>query len=275
VACINLPNYDSMPVSSSSLLFSTALLAICFDASASQCVYRAKTDDARVVRFSGEVLTPENWTVDAQCERLEVVSGTVRVMAQGAGSKLGETEVSAGPLLKPGQGIADNLLRQIRVLLAGDARSRTGMSRAGADVNMLAEVLPAGLLVDHGTPLAIALPDPDGMRGAMLVLTPDTGAPLRVPAKDGVLQIPAAALRAPAHYRWHFTAPGAVQKALDGEFGLVTPATFAAVKDGADAQAKAAPGAGNATDALTVADKLIEQGYVQEARTVLAGYLLK
>jgi len=252
------------------LILSAALLLAGANASASQCVYRGKTDEARVVRFPGEVLTPENWTADAQCERLEVASGTVRVMSQGANGKLGEIEVSAGPLLKPEQGMASTLLHQIRIVLAGDERSRTGMSRAGADFDMLAEAMPTGMLVDRGAALTIHLPDPDGMRGAVLVLTPDTGAPLRIAARANALTIPAAALRAPAHYRWHFTT-GAGQQSLDGGFSVVTPATFAIVQDAVKAQTASGDGAG----ALATASGLIARDYVQEAREDLARYFLK
>jgi hypothetical protein len=259
-----------MPLFSIRFAVLAALLTASGLAAATQCVYRARTPDARVVRFSGEVLAPEGWTVDQQCERLEVVTGSYRVVAPGAGGKLAETEVLRGTLVKREDGIASGLLRQIGIVLAGDERVRAGMSRASADFDVLAESMPSGRVVDHGVALDIVFPDPVATQGAALHLTTAGRAPLRLPITAGVARMPAAYLRSGADYQWRYVQGDTT---LKGSFAVVSEATYADARAGIEAEV--GPADPDGMRALAVAERLVERGYTLESRAVLHAYFSK
>lgn len=244
-----------------------ALLAAGQMAAASQCVYRGTSADARVLRFSGEVLSAEAWTADRQCERMEVIAGAVRVIAQGPDGKLTEREVTRGTLLKPDTSMSAGLLRQISIVLAGDERARSGMSRASADFDALAEALPAGRIVDRARPIELVFPDPAAMKGAVLELSAAGRAPVNIPVVAGALRIPAAELRAGSDYQWRLRVQGTT---LKGTFSVDSLATFTTARAAIDAAPAAAGDA--PLRPLAIAERLVELGYVLESRAVLSEY---
>lgn len=250
----------------------SALLSVSCAASATQCVFRGDSAEARLVRFSGEVLSPQGWTVDQQCERLDVVAGAFRVVVPGAGGKLGETQVTRGTLVKrqEGSGGGTGLLHQIAIVLAGDERARSGMSRAGSDVDMLAEALPSGHLVDHGRPLDIDLADPAVAQGATLQWIAAGKAPVRIPVTNGVAHVPAASLHAGTAYEWRYVQGTTT---LKGSFNVVSEAAFQEARAAVDLELGAADPDG--LRPLAVADRLAERGYTFEARAVLSAYFAK
>jgi len=253
-----------MHPASTRLLILAACLSASSAAGAAECVYRAKSADARLVRFSGEMLTPRGWTVDQQCERLEVVTGTFRVVAPGAAGKLAESDVSSGTLVTREQGGGSGLMRQIAIVLAGDERVRSGMSRAGGDFDPLVEALPSGQVVDHGRALDIVFPDPAAAKGAALQFTTAGRAPLRVPVVDGVARVPASYLRSGAAYQWRLVHGGTT---LQGTFMMVSAAAYEEARAAIDAELGAADP--DSLRTLAVADRLAARGYTQEARTLL------
>jgi hypothetical protein len=251
---------------STRLFILAAFLSASCAATAAECVYRAKSADARLVRFSGEMLAPRGWTVDQQCERLEVVTGTFRVVAPGAAGKLTESDVSSGTLVTREQG-GGGLMRQIAIVLAGDERVRSGMSRAGGDFDPLVEALPSGQVVDHGRALDIVFPDPAAVKGATLQLATAGRAPLRVPVVDGVARLPASYLRSGVAYQWRLAHGGTT---LQGTFTMVSQAAYEQTRAAINDELGAADPDGLRT--LAVADRLAARGYMLEARTLVDAY---
>jgi hypothetical protein len=249
------------------LFILAALLSASCAATAAECVYRAKSADARLVRFSGEMLAPRGWTVDQQCEHLEVVTGTFRVVAPGAAGKLAESDVSSGTLVSREQGGGTALMRQIAIVLAGDERVRSGMSRAGGNFDPLAEALPSGQVVDHGRALDIVFPDAAAAKSATLQLATAGRAPLRVPVVDGVARLPASYLRSGAAYQWRLAQGGTT---LQGTFTMVSESVYAQTRAAINDELGAADPDGLRT--LAVADRLAARGYLLEARTLASAY---
>ncbi|WP_025916230.1 hypothetical protein [Herminiimonas sp. CN] len=248
-------------------LLAGLLLGCVTQVGATQCAFKGQNGDARLVRFSGEVLMPEGWTSDNQCERLEVAGGVVRVMYQSAAGKLVETTVERGPLVRKGEGAPNGIFHQIGIMLAADQKTRLGMSRAAVDFDALYESFPAGHIVQSGVPLEIVLFDAEAARGAAFRLESTGKPPFSVIIRGGKLTLPVAVLEPGVSYRWSLKQGTNLVK---GEFSVVSAADYAQVRKAIDGELGAQP---EADTRLAVASRLVEQEYFLEARSVLRNYL--
>lgn len=134
-------------------------------ASASACLYKGTDATARVINRSGEITTPFPEPLSSpDCRRLRVATGEVMVYAM-AGSQTspevrrinsGALIVGAGNANAEAAGGIPQLMQQIKSVLDGGQRLRSGSSR-GANEDYILSAIPSGRLAEPQGDLLVPL----------------------------------------------------------------------------------------------------------------------
>lgn len=246
-------------------------------AHAQACIYRGDSADTRVADRSGEISTPFPDSLSAgDCRRLRVVTGAVTVytLAQDRRAMARRVvEVGGGPLVA-GRGSSDaddaspGMLQQIRVVLEGGQRLKTGSSR-GSGEDYLQAALPSGLLAQPADDLVIVLGQQPDAQLTSLDLTVNGKTVLRQKGAASELRLPAWLLPAGSKVSWTLVYGG---QARQGNFQVVPAEQLSTLVARLDQDSTVED---PTLRQLGTAAALVQAGFVWDARDCLRLALLR
>jgi len=248
-------------------------------AHAIDCVYRGTDDSARVVRRSGEFLTPYPAALsDRNCERLRVESGAVDAVwaAGGNASRLVSRRVERGVLVPAGASPdpaagerAGSVMQEVAVVLGGAQRRVLGSSRGDAG-DLVASLLPTGRVAAPLADIVVTVgPEPDPLLQRFTLWRQGKVVhEQRGPAAS--LRLPAAALQPGSELTWELVHDGKVAR---GQLRAEAVGTLQALRDAAGSRHAGEPDP--LLRQMRTAAELIAEGDAWYARQLLESALLR